>query len=79
VGKREDAEQELGPGEPVDEDRRSEVLEPGAARRERVADEVGPELARLEEPDDRPRPDRRRGLLALSRLGYPPPALWSAA
>ena len=43
----------------VDEHRRREVLEPGSARRERVADEVGPERPLAQKRDDRRRPDER--------------------
>src|SRR5205085_658332 len=51
----EHAEQERRVRQPVDEDRRGQVLEPGARRGGRIADEVRPEVARADHPP------RRRG------------------
>ncbi len=55
----EDAEQERRVRQPEDEDRRGEVLEPRAARRRRVADEVRREVARADHPPRGARPDLR--------------------
>jgi hypothetical protein len=63
-----------------DEDRAGEVLEPGAAGREGVADEIRRELPRRDEPDGRARPNRPgRGAGLPDGLCYAPPALWRAA
>jgi hypothetical protein len=56
-----DPEQERRVGQPVDEERGGQVLEPGAARRQRVADEVGAEIAA---PDQRERRGRAHGYVA---------------
>jgi hypothetical protein len=76
----EDAEQESGVRQPEDEDGAREVLEPRAARRERVADEVGGERAGANEPEGGARPDRPTSGTGLAdRLRYARPALCSAA
>jgi hypothetical protein len=63
-----------------DEDCAGEVLEPRAARRECVADEVGRELAGADETEGGARADRpRRGAGLRGGLGYARPALCSAA
>ena len=66
----EDAEQERRVRQPVDEDRRGEVLEPRAARRRRVADEVRPEVPRADDPPRGPpdRPARCPGPTGLVQL-----------
>jgi hypothetical protein len=77
---REDAEQELRAGEPEDEDRGREVLEPGSARRQGVAEEVGAERPRADERERCARPDVGfLGPFRRSGLGYARPALCSAA
>ncbi|OLE19415.1 MAG: hypothetical protein AUG88_01020 [Actinobacteria bacterium 13_1_20CM_4_68_12] len=55
LGEAEDAEQQRRVRQPVDQQRRGEVLEPRPARRERVADEVRSEIAPPDDPPDRPR------------------------
>lgn len=66
--------------QPEDEDGAREVLEPRPARRECVADEVGGERARADEPEGGARPDLpTRGTGLADRLGYARPALCSAA
>ncbi len=70
VRERQDPEQELGACQSVDENRSGEVLEPAAARRQRVPDEVRRELTRPQELNDRPRPDCRRRPFAVLRAGY---------
>jgi len=58
VREREDAEEELRVSQAVDQQRRRKVVEPAAARRERVADEVRPEAPAADEPRRRARPGR---------------------
>jgi hypothetical protein len=67
-------------GEAEDEDGPGEVLEPGPAGRERVADEIGRELPRADQTEGRARTDRPRcGAGLADRLRYARPALCSAA
>jgi hypothetical protein len=66
--------------QPEDEDGGREVLKPGAARREGVADEIRRELAGDDEAESRARPDLPTGGANVAgRLGYARPALCSAA
>jgi hypothetical protein len=80
LGERQDTEQELRSGEPEDEDRGGEVLEPGSARRQGVAEEVRAESPRPDEGQRGTRADLRRLRPLRARgLGYARPALCSAA
>ena len=56
LAEREHAEQECRMGQPEDEDRPGEVLEPGPARRGGVADEVRPEVPRADDAPGGPGP-----------------------
>jgi hypothetical protein len=76
----ENAEQKRGVRQPEDEDGSGEILEPGAAGRERVADEVRRERPRADQPKGRGWPDApSRGPDLRRRFGYARPALCSAA
>jgi hypothetical protein len=66
--------------QPEDEDGGREILQPRPAGRKRIANEVGSELPRADQPKGRGGPDAPPGEPGLRRrFGYARPVLWSAA
>ena len=71
VAEIENAEEEGGVRQPVDEQRRGEVLEPGSARGARVAEEVRPEVPVAHQAQSRTRPGLRQLRHAAVSPGRP--------